>query len=326
MKKSILILFALLLTVSVSRVYADESLKKSAVVYFITFDPEKSPRFSAFFEKLKELGDVDGQNIDLLYLSADNNGQRYPALIKSCLDRQPAVIATTTTPAAKLLKEATRSVPIVMVALGDPLGTGLVDSLSRPSENITGMSLMVPHTAVKRLEILKDLVPGIRHVLVLSFLADPIAPLQVKPMQEVAEQMKLTLHVHDIKIPEDIPSAFEAAISEGVKGAVVTEESMFNVHRARLAKEAADRKIPVVYPFLLPVTDAGGLMAYAAHAPDLHRQAAIYVDRILKGDAVSNLPVQQPTTFDLVINMRAAKALNLPIPEDILIRATEIVE
>jgi len=305
---------------------AQRSSKSLPVVCFVTFDPARSPRFAAFFKGLEDLGYVNGQNVELLYLSADNNGERYPALIKDCLSRQPSVIATTTTPAARLLKQATQSIPIVLVALGDPLGTGLVDSLARPSANVTGMSLMVPQTSVKRLEMLRELVPGIKHVLVLSFLADPIAPLQVQAMQVAAQQRGLILHVHDIKTPEDIAPAFAAAARDGMGGAIVTEESMFIVHRAKLTQEAAGHRIPVIYPFLLPVTDANGLMAYAVKAPDLHRQAASYVDRILRGAKVSDLPVQQPTTFELVINTKAANALGLTIPPKLLLQATEVIE
>jgi len=322
---SIFLVLFLLINVT-TPVVAQQTGKKLPIVCFITFDPARSPRFAAFFEKLQDLGYVDGQNIQILYLSADNNGGRYPALIQECLNHRPDVIATTTTPAAQLLKQATKTVPIVMVALGDPLGTGLVNSLSRPSENITGMSLMVPQTAVKRLEILRGLIPAIKRVLIVSFLADPIAPLQVQAMQEAARQMSLTLDVHDIKTPEDITTAFRSATTEGIEGAVVTEESMFVVHRAKLTQEAADHKIPVIYPFLLLVRDEGGLMAYGANAPDLHRQAAMYVDRILGGAKVADLPVQQPTTFDFVINSKAAAALGLSIPNSLLVRATEVIE
>jgi putative ABC transport system substrate-binding protein len=254
------------------------------------------------------------------------NGDRFPALIDECLSLKPDVIAVTTTPAAHLLKKATGNIPIVMVALGDPLGTGLVDSLSRPSENITGMSLMVPEMAVKRLELLRELVPGISRVLVLSFLADPIAPIQVKAMEGAAHSLGLTLQVQDIRAADDIPAAYETGSRARVEGVLVTEESMFIVHRARLTEFAARYRLPAVYPFLLPVTDAGGLMAYAVHAPELHRNAAAYVDRILKGAKVTDLPVQQPTKFDLVINLKTAKALGLDVPPTLLARADEVIE
>jgi putative ABC transport system substrate-binding protein len=303
---------------------------KTPLLCFLTFDPgtlrTRSPRFDGFFHGLRDLGYVDGRNISIRYLSADNSGDRFPALIDECLDLKPDVIAVTTTPAARLLKKATRTVPIVMVALGDPLGTGLVDSLSRPSENITGMSLMVPQLAVKRLELLKEVVPRLSRVLVLSFLADPIAPIQIKAMQEVADSLGVTLQVQDIRTADDLPGAFAAAGRAGAQGALVTEESMFIVHRARLTELAAKHKLPVVYPFLLPVTDASGLMAYTVKASEVHRNAAAYVDRILKGTKISDLPVRQPTHFELVINLKTAQALGLPIPAQLRLRATELIE
>jgi putative ABC transport system substrate-binding protein len=297
---------------------------------FLTFDPgtlqTRSPRFDGFFRGLQDLGYVQGRSIEISYLSADNNGDRFPALINECLALRPAVIAVTTTPAAHLLKKATRTIPIVMVALGDPIGTGLVDSLSRPSENITGMSLMVPQLAVKRLELPKELVPGVSRVLVLSFLADPIAPIQVKAMDGAARSLGVTLEVHDIRKADDISAAFAAASRAHAQGALITEESMFIVHRARVTELAARHKLPAVYPFLLPVTDAGGLMAYTVKAPELHRSAAAYVDRILKGAKVSDLPVQQPTQFELVINLKTARALGLTIPPSLLQRADQVID
>ena len=297
---------------------------------FLTFDPgtlrTRSPRFDGFFQGLQDLGYVNARNIEISYLSADNNGDRFPALIDECLSLKPDVIAVTTTPAAHIMKKATRDIPIVMVALGDPLGTEVVDSLARPSENITGMSLMVPELAVKRLELLKELVPGIARVLVLSFLSDPIGPLQVKAMEGAARSLGVVLQVHDIRTADDIPAAFQAGAREGAEGLLVTAESIFIVHRARVSELAARYKLPAVYPYLLPVTDAGGLTAYDVKAPVLHRSAAAYVDRILKGAKVSDLPVQQPTQFELVINLKTAKALGLEIPPTLLARADEVIE
>ena len=252
---------------------------------------------------------MNARNIEISYLSADNNGDRFPALIDECLALKPDVIAVTTTPAAHLLKKATRNIPIVMVALGDPLGTGLVDSLSRPSENITGMSLMVPEMAVKRLELLRELIPGISRVLVLSFLADPIAPIQVKAM----EQPVALASLFKFKTYER-PTTFRPHTRQEAERVLkVFCNRREHVHCASRSTDefAARYKLPAIYPFLLPVTDAGGLMAYAVHAPELHRNAAVYVDRILKGAKVSDLPVQQPTKFDLVINLKTAKTLGL---------------
>jgi putative tryptophan/tyrosine transport system substrate-binding protein len=297
---------------------------------FLTFDPgtvrTRSPRFDGFFQGLQNLGYEDGRTIEIRYLSADNNGDRFPTLIDECLSLKPDVIAVTTTPAAHLLKRATSTIPIVMVALGDPLGTGLVDNLAKPAGNITGMSLMVPELAVKRLELLKELVPGISRVLVLSYLADPIAPLQVKAMEQVAPSMGVSLQVRDIRTADDIPAAFNDGTRESAEGLLITTESMFIVHRARIADLAARHRLPAIYPFRLPVTEAGGLMAYDVKASDLHRQAATYVDRILKGARPSQLPIQQPAKFELVINLRTAKALGLDVPAALLARADEVIE
>jgi putative tryptophan/tyrosine transport system substrate-binding protein len=307
-----------------------QSPRRVPQLCFLTFDPgtlqTRSPRFDGFFRGLQDLGYVQGRNINISYLSADNNGDRFPALIEECLSHKPDVVAVTTTPAARLLKKATHTVPIVMVALGDPLGTGLVDSLSRPSQNITGMSLMVPQLAVKRLELLKELVPGISRVLVLSFLADPIASIQVKAMEDAAHSLGVKLHVQDVRTADDIPTAFAAGSRTGAQGGLITEESFFVVHRARLTELAARYKLPVIYPFALPVTETNGLIAYTVKASELHRNAAVYVDRILKGAKVSDLPVQQPTQFELVINLKTARALGLTISPELRLRATDLLE
>jgi len=317
----------LLVAIPAAEAQASKSIPR---LCFLTFDPgtlrTRSPRFDAFFQELETLGYVEGRNLDIKYLSADNVGGRFPALIDECLSSNPDVIAVTTTPAAQLVKQATRTVPIVMVALGDPLGTGLVDSVSKPNGNITGMSLMVPEMAVKRLELLKELLPGIKRVLVLSYLADPIATLQVKAMEKAAPSLGLSLQVHDIRTAEDIPAAFNAAVNARAEGAVITEESMFIVHRAQMTELAARYKLPAIYPFPLRVTDANGLMAFAVKTSELYRSAAAYVDRILKGAKPSDLPVQQPTQFELIINLNVAKALALSIPPTVLTRATEVIE
>ena len=185
---------------------------------------------------------------------------------------------------------------------------------------------MVPQIAAKRLELMKELVPGISRVLVLSFGADPIAPLQLKAMEAAASKLGLTLQVQYIRTVEDITRAFSAGTRAGAQGVLVTQESMFVVHRALVTELAARHKMPAIYGFVLSVTDAGGLMAFTANTSELHRQAAVYVDRILKGAKPSDLPVQQPMRFDMVINLKTAKALGLTIPPSIVVRATQVIE
>jgi putative tryptophan/tyrosine transport system substrate-binding protein len=181
---------------------------------FLTSDrgTAQSPatRFEAFFQGLRELGYVDGQTIRIDYLSTDGHNEQYPALVAECLSRKPNIIAVTTTPGAHALKDATRTIPIVMVALGDPVGTRLVDTLARPGGNVTGMSQMTSGLAAKRLELLKEAVPGISRVLVLSYLVDPISPLQVQAIKEAAPSVGVTLLIQDIRTADDLPVAFEA--------------------------------------------------------------------------------------------------------------------
>ena len=186
--------------------------------------------------------------------------------------------------------------------------------------------MMVPEVATKRLELLKEAVPGISRVLVLSYLADPIAPLQVKAMQQAAASLGVTLQIHDIQTADDLPAAFDAGAKGRAEGLIVTAESIFVVQRARVSELAARYRLPAMYPYKIQVADKGGLMAYDVDYPDLERRAATYVDRILKGAKPSDLPVQRPTKFALVINLKTAKSLGLTISESFLLRADQLIE
>jgi len=297
---------------------------------FLTFDPgtpaAPSPRFEAFFQGLRDLGYVHGQTISIDYLVAGGRSEKFPELAAECLRLKADVIAVTTTPAAHAAKNATRTVPIVMVALGDPVGTGLVDSLARPGGNLTGMSQMTSGLAAKRLAVLKETVPGLSRVLVLSYLVDPIAPLQVNALKEAAPSLGVTLLVRDIRTVDDLPAAFDAGDREHAQGLLTTAESIFRLQRAQVTELAARHRLPAVYPYAAFARDSGGLMAYEVNDSDLHKRAAAYVDKILKGTKPSDLPVQQPTKFELVINLKAAKALGLTIPQSLLVRADEIIQ
>ena len=265
---------------------------------FLTFDPgtlqSRSPRFDVFFNSLRDLGYVDGKTIVIDYLSADGKDDRFPALVSECLRLKADIIAVSTTPAAQAAKRGTRTVPIVMIALGDPLGTGLVESIVRPGGNVTGMSLMVPELGVKRLEVLKEAVPKVSRVLVLSYLSDPVAPLQVAALDRVAPSLGVTLLVRDVRSGADLAAAFDAGMSEHVNGLIVTAESVLVVHSAQIGEFAARLRLPAIYPYAIQVRN-GGLMAYEANIPELHKNAALYVDKILKGAKPSDLPIQQPT-------------------------------
>ena len=295
---------------------------------FLTFDPDssRSTRFGAFFQGLRDLGYVDGQTITIDYLSADGHGERFPALAAECLRLKADIIVASTTPATQAAKIATRTIPIVMLALADPVAAGLVDSIARPGANVTGSSMMISELSAKRLALLKEAAPRISRVLVLAYPADPIAAVQVKALKGAAPSLGLMLQVQDIQTADDLPAAFDAGAKEGAEGLLVGAESIFLVNRARVSELAARYRLPAIYPFSMQVTDAGGLMAYEPNIPNLQRHAATYVDRILKGEKAVDLPIEQPTEFAFVINLKAAKALGLTVPESILQQADKLIE
>jgi putative tryptophan/tyrosine transport system substrate-binding protein len=294
---------------------------------FLTFDPGslQSTRYGAFFEGLRDLGYVQGQTINIDYLTADGQAARYATLATDCVGRGADVIVTSTTPLTQAAKQATQTIPIVMIAIGDPVGTGLVDSLARPGGNVTGLSQMFPSIAVKRLELLRELAPRISRVLVPSYLSDPVAVPQVNALQETARSLGVTLQVQDIRTPDDLAIAFEAGMKERVEGVLTTGESIFVVNRARLVELAARYGLPGVYHHRA-IVEAGGLMAYQGDVAAQHRRAATYVDRLLKGARPADLPIEQPARFDLTINLRTAKALDLTVPPSLLVRADEVIE
>ena len=293
---------------------------------FLTFDPGtlESNRFEPFFHGLRDLGYVDGQTITIDYLSAEGQGDRFPTLAAECLRRKADIIVVTTTPAARAAKDATHTIPIVMIPLGDPVATGLVAGLARPGGNITGLTFMATGVSAKRLELLKDAVPQISRLLVLSYPADPIAAPQVKELESAAGLLGVKLLLRDIQSADDLPATFEAGTREGADGVLTTFESIFIVQRERVIELAAQYKLPGMYPYRLMV-EAGGLMAYDSYTSNLVARAANYVDRILKGAKPADLPIEQPTKFELVINMKTAMALGLTIPPTLLARADEVI-
>jgi putative tryptophan/tyrosine transport system substrate-binding protein len=301
--------------------------KKLPRLCFLTFDPgtTQSNRFTPFFRRLRDLGYVEGQTITIDYLSADGHGERFPALAVECLRLKADIIVVTTTPAAQAAKNATRTIPIVMHMLGDPVATGLVASLARPGENVTGVTIMASGLSAKRLEILKAAVPRLSRVLVLSYLVDPIAAPQVRELESAARSLGVKLLVQDVRTGDDLPAAFDAGARWHADGLLTTAESILVVQRKRIVDLANQHRLPALYPYRT-VVDSGGLMAYDSFTPDLQARTATYVDKILKGAKPADLPVEQATTFELVINLKTAKALGLTIPPSLLARADEIIQ
>ena len=275
---------------------------------------------------MHDLGRVDGQTVAIDYLSAEGRGERFPELARECLRRGADIIVATTTPAALAAKEATSTIPIIMLSLAvDPSETGLVSSLARPGGNITGQTVMAPEVGTKRLQLLKEVVPGLSRVLVLSYLADPIAQPQIRQLESAAQTLGLKLQLRDIRAADDLPAAFAAGQEERAEALLTTTESLFAVNRARVIELAAKYKLPASYPTVVTARD-GGLMAYSHNPDDSWRRAAVQVDKILKGAKPADLPVEQPTRFELVINLKTAKALGLTVPHSILMRADEVIE
>ena len=294
---------------------------------FLTFDPGtiQSNRYNAFFQALRDLGYVDGRTITIDYLSADGRSERFHALAAECLRLNADIIVVSTTPAAQAAKNATKTTPIVMLALGDPVGTGLVESLARPGGNVTGLTQMSSGLSAKRLELLKEAVPRVSRVLVLSYSVDPITAPQIEELRTAARSLRLQLQIRDIGTADDLPAAFEARTKERAEAVLPTVASIFVVHRARVVELAARHKLPAMYSVSLFV-DAGGLMAYGHDPADLYRRTATYVDKILKGAEPADLPVEQPMKFEFVINLKAAKQIGLTIPPNLLARADRVIK
>jgi putative tryptophan/tyrosine transport system substrate-binding protein len=301
--------------------------KKTSRLCFLTFDPGtlETTRFKPFFQALRDLGYVDGQTITIDYLSANGEGERFSNLAADCARLKADVIVVTTTPAAKAAKAETSSIPIVMYPLGDPVVTGLVASLNRPGGNVTGLTFMASGIAAKRLELLKEVVPKISRVLVLSYRVDPISAPQLEELESAGASLGVKLLILDIRSADDIPAAFDAGVTEGVEGVLTTAESIFAAQGKRVVQLALEHRLPGMYPYRLMV-DAGGLMAFDSYTSSFQARTATYVDKILKGANPSDLPIEQPTKFELIINMRTAKTLGLIIPPSLIVRADEVIE
>jgi putative tryptophan/tyrosine transport system substrate-binding protein len=281
--------------------------------------------YSPFFQGLRDLGYVDGQTITIDYLSADGQVERFPTLAADCVRLKADIVVASTTLAAQAAKKATRTIPIVMNGLGDPVAAGLVVSIPRPGRNVTGVSMMSPGLAAKRLELLKEMLPRLSRVLVLSDLGDSIAAPQLQELEHATHSLGVTLLVRDIRSADDLPAAFNAGAKERAEGLLTTAETRLSVYRDRVLELAARHRLPGMYPYRGWVA-AGGLIAYSSYTANLQARTAYYVDKILKGAKPGDLPVEQPTKFELVINLKTAKALGLTIPPSLLQRADQIIE
>jgi putative ABC transport system substrate-binding protein len=274
---------------------------------------------------MRALGYVERQNLVIDYRSADGRIERLPALVTELLRLKCDVIVTRGTPSALAAKAATSTIPIVMASIGEPVETGMVQSLSRPGGNVTGLSAFTTELTQKRVELLKELVPGIRRIGFLDNMSNRSVPAQWDETKLAAQSLGLEALMFDVRKPEDIAPSFQAAIAKGVNALTVGNDSVTLATRQPIAELAAKHRLPTVYASR-EFTDAGGLIAYGAHYPDLYRRAAGYVDKIFRGTKPADLPVEQPTKLEIVVNLKAAKELGLNVPLTLLGRADEVIE
>ena len=277
------------------------------------------------FDDLRELGWFEGKNVTFEYRFAENRLERLPELAAELVRLNVDVIVAVGTLGPLAAKRATTTIPIVMLSAGDPLGTGLVDSLARPGGNVTGMSLMVPDLGGKRLELLKELLPRLSRVAMLWNAANPYPAIVLKETQAAGRTLGIEVHSLEVRGPDDLDGAFAAARQQRPEALISVEDPLTFTYRKRIADFAVVEQLPSLHGFSEEVK-AGALISYGANQPDLIRRAAGYVDKILKGAKPADLPVQQPTTFELVINLKTARALALEVPPTLLARADEVIE
>jgi putative tryptophan/tyrosine transport system substrate-binding protein len=278
-----------------------------------------------FREGLRDLGYVEGQNILMEYRWAEGEYERFPALTAELIALRVDVIVTAGTPASLAVQKAATSIPLVMVAVGDPVATGLVASLGRPGGNITGLTSISSEMAGKRLELLREVVPKLSHVAVLWNAASPIQVIDERETRAAAQALGMKMLSLGVRSREEIEDALTTMVREQPGALLVLADRLFLHHRTSIMDFAAQRRLPGVHAYR-ELVEAGGLMSYGPSYADMHRRAASYVDRILKGSKPADLPVQAPVKFELVINLKAANALGLAIPAMLLGRADEVIE
>jgi putative tryptophan/tyrosine transport system substrate-binding protein len=287
--------------------------------------PENASWLEALRHGLRELGDVEGQNIVIEPRYADGHADRLPDLAAELVRLNVDVIVAPNNPAVAAAQRATRTIPIVMVAPTDPVGSGFVASLPRPGGNITGLSSQFAEIGSKRFQLLREAVPNVSRIAVLWDPTEPGRRDEVSVIEDASRTSGVQLWLFEARSPQEIDRAFASMIQTGAGAAIVQGTGMLFGQRARIAEQAARHRLPSMCA-VREFVEAGCLMSYSVQFSDAFRRAAAYVDKILKGSKPADLPVEQPRTFDLVINLKTAKALGLTIPQSLLLRADQIIE
>ena len=278
-----------------------------------------------FRKALANLGYVEGRDVVIDYRWAEGNYERFPALVAELIASGVDVIVTAGTPAAFAVKNATSTIPCVMVAVGDPVGTGLVASLARPGGNLTGLTSIAPDLEGKRLALLREMIPGLSHFAVLWNPANAFHVGAVKGVQAAAEALRMRVLSLPVRSFEEFDPAFAAIAAERPGALVVLADRVFLHGRDRIMNFAQQQRLPGVYAYR-ELVEAGGLMSYGPNYAEMHASAATFVDKIFKGAKPADLPIEQPIKFELVINIKAAKALGIEVSPTLLATADEIIE
>lgn len=278
---------------------------------------------AAFVQRLRELNWIEGRTVAIEYRWAEGRSERFAEFAAEFVRLKVATILTvgSAVPAAK---HATATIPIVFALASDPVGSGLIASLARPGGNVTGLSILSSDLAGKRIELLREVLPSLRRLAIIFNAGSANAVLEVAEAQAAARKLGVDVDVLELRGAEDIGPAF-ATLKSGVQALYVCPDPLVNANHARINTLALGARLPTMHPFR-DYLGAGGLMSYGANNADLFRRAADYVDKILRGAKPADLPVEQPTKFDLIVNLTTAKALSLTIPQSILLRADEVIE
>jgi putative ABC transport system substrate-binding protein len=286
--------------------------------------PSVAARVEAFRRGLRDLGYVEGKNIIIDYRYADGKSDRLPALAAELLRLKADILVTTGSFSTRAAKQTTAAIPIVMANDDDPVGSGFAASLARPGGNITGLSTLSPEVAGKRLELLKEIVPKLTRVAFVGDVTRPGAAQALREMNVVADAFGIQMQYVEARTTNDIETAIRAAIKERADALLLLGSPVLNSRRKEIAELAVKAQLPAIYPNW-DFVDDGGLMSYGVSYVDLSRRAATYVDKILKGAKPADLPIEQPTKFELVINLKAAKQIGLTIPPNVLARADRVI-
>jgi putative ABC transport system substrate-binding protein len=328
-RKTIIIVWLVAFALAPFRITDAQQAKKIPRIGFLSFVATASspgPNVEAFRQGLRDLGYVEGQNIVIEYRFAEGKENRLPDLAAELVRLKVDIIVAQSTETVVAAKNATSTIPIVMTNSGDPVGSGLVASLARPGGNVTGMSMMAgPEISGKQLELLKETIPKLTHVAVLTNPASRIGGDLLREAELAARSLGVQLFVVEARDASQLDGAFTAIKKAHAGALLMMPVPIFQINRSRIAALAASSRIPAMYPYS-SLVDAGGLMSYGANLADSHRRSATYVDKILKGAKPADLPVEQPTKFEFIINLKAAKQIGLTIPPNVLARADKVIK